>query len=100
MLFYCIILVEKLRYQLSILLALDLELISLLLDLDYLLPFSIQHLLHLLHGSLELGLLLLALLEFPLDPVDQLLLRSHLLEFLIPLHAVLLERLHSLPVVG
>jgi hypothetical protein len=32
--------------------------------------------------------------------VDQLLLRSHLLEFLIPLHAVLLERLHSLPVVG
>lgn len=41
MLLHSIILVEKLSYQLSILLALDLELIGLLLDLHYLFPFSI-----------------------------------------------------------
>ena len=100
MLLYCIILFKKFSNQLSVFLALDLELISLLFDFHYLFPFCIEHLLHLLHSPFEFCLFFLSFLEFPLNSVDKLLLRPDLLQFFIPLHAISLKSFDSLAVVS
>ena len=69
------------------------------LYLNYAVPLGHQRRLHLLECPLELGLLLLAFLELPLDSVNELLARAHLLQLLVPHHAVPLEGLHSPAVV-
>ena len=94
-----VVLLKQFNNELSILLALDPELVSLRLDLHDPVPLGVECSLHLLHGPLELGLLLLPLLELPLDSVHQLLPRPHLLQLLVPLHAVPLEGLHPRTVV-
>jgi hypothetical protein len=91
MLFDSVIFLKELNNKLSVFLSLDLELVSLSFDLHYAFPLGLQCCLHLLHGPLEFGLLFLALLEFPLDPVDEFLSGANLLEFLIPHDAVFLK---------
>lgn len=94
-----IVLLKQFNNELSILFALDLELISLRLDLHDPVPLGIESILHLLHCPLQLCLLLLSLLELPFDTMHQLLLRPHLLQLFIPLHAVFFKSLHARTVV-
>jgi hypothetical protein len=48
-----------------------------------------------LHRSLKLRLLFLSLFKLPLNSVHKLLLRSHMLQFFVPLHAVFFESLNA-----
>ena len=52
------------------------------------------------HRPLQVGFLLLTLLELPLDPVDQVLPWPHGLELVVPLHSVPFKSLHASPVVS
>ena len=100
MLLHRVVGIEQLADELPVLFPLDAQLVSLLLDGHDLLTFFGEDSLELNHSPLKVGFLLLALLEFPLDPVDQVLPWPHGLELVVPLHAVPFKCLDASPVIS